>query len=104
MTTIETASGRAAKPDDLARLSRSRVDPNAARPEPHDETEQEVARRPVEKPADERHDGKHEPVERLLVEKRAPRGSQEDPGHPGNDDDRENRLGARLDIDLVVLP
>ena len=87
----------------LARFPRPRFHTDAARTEPDHEAEQEVAGRPVEQPADERDDGQHDPVERLLVEKRPPGRRQEDAGHPGNDDDREDRLGARVDIDLVVL-
>ena len=49
-------------------------------------------------------DGEHDPVERLLVEQRPPGRREQDARHPGDDHDREDRLRAGVDVDLVVVP
>ena len=88
---------------ELARRAAPGVQPDSAGADPDDEAEDEVPGGAVEEGADERDDREDEPVERLVVEQRAPGGREEDAGHPREDHDREDRLGAGLDVDLVVV-
>ena len=99
-TSSESAERDGREAEDLTRAPERHVGAGRARAGVDEEPEQEVADEPVEAAGDERDDGEGQAVELEVVECVRERIRPDHAGDSREEDDREQRLGARV---VVVL-